>query len=101
MKTEKILSFYRVALAVLFLSAIPGVSGMAVAGAETSTVLGKIMLSGCLATLMVTGAHDFTNLISNGSIRIGGIAQSNFGAFKVSGNTLSLVTSGSKPALSR
>lgn len=48
-------------------------------------------VSGSQATLTITGTHDFTNLVSAGSIRVDGIAQSNFSAFAVSGNTLSLV----------
>ena len=47
-------------------------------------------VSGSLATLTITGTHDFTNLVSAGSIRVDGIAQTNFSAFKIAGNTLSL-----------
>jgi hypothetical protein len=48
-------------------------------------------VSGSLATLTITGTHDFTNLVSAGSIRVDGIAQSDFSSFTVTGNTLSLV----------
>ena len=48
-------------------------------------------VSGSLATLTITGTHNFTSLVNAGSIRIDG-ATTTMSQFVESGNTLSLVT---------
>jgi hypothetical protein len=91
----------------LTLKPLSGAAAIIVLSGHASLTIGKIgnntdgyiigagcyidFVSGSQATLTITGTHDFTNLVSAGSIRVDGIAQSNFNAFTVSGNTLSLV----------
>ncbi|MEI6516401.1 MAG: hypothetical protein WCO77_10505, partial [bacterium] len=70
------------------------VYGFTDAGTPASTVIGAgsyiDFVSGSLATLTLTGTHDFTALVNAGSIRVGG-AVVDMSQFRVSGNTLSLI----------
>lgn len=60
----------------------------------SSTVIGAgsyiDFVSGSLATFTMTGTHNFTNLVTNGFIRVDGAAENTFDKFSVTNNTLSL-----------